>query len=406
MRVCLDTSTLRVRHAGIAVYTLELVAAALNQLGPEEALVAFDGVGGFAPIDPEWPARMQAANEARLQRKSGSGLRAAGLLENVMRAGSLRRRLARWAKEMRFAAGARHYDICHAVVTMPPGRSSKPIIPLVHDLSMLRFPDTHPRERVRAFERLWPDIVRAPVINTISTFSRDEIAEVLGYPRDRIVVTYPGVAPYFFDPAPADDDMALGDLDLGSGRFILLVGTQEPRKNIGVALAAFAALPEAVRAGVVLVVAGGSGWGRLDVPPVAEPLIRAGHVRFTGYVSRAQLRGLYRGASLLVFPSVYEGFGIPAAEALACGTPVAISAGTSMEEAVGPHGMRIASGDVDGWRQAMQAALEAPEASAEDRAARREWARRFTWQATAAGTLRMYRAVQAGKAVSEEPTGS
>jgi alpha-1,3-rhamnosyl/mannosyltransferase len=402
MRVCLDTSTLRVRHAGIAIYTLELMQALLGQLGPGESLVSFDPVGGFVPVDAGWPARMRAENEARIRGEMPAAAVPGNLLEGVMRAGPLRRRLARIAKEMRFALGARHYDLCHAIVTLPPGRSTKPVIPLIHDVSIQRFPETHPLERVRAFERWWPEILRAPVVNTVSAFSRDEIVEVLGYPRERIVVTHPGVEPFFFEVDAAAEEAALRGFELGARQVILLVGTQEPRKNIAVALAAFAALPQAARARAVLVVAGGSGWGRLTVPPAAEPLIRAGDIRFIGYVTRLQLRALYRRAALLVFPSVYEGFGIPTVEALACGTLVAISAGTSLEEAAGPHGMRVASADVEGWRRAMGDALSAPKATQAVREARRDWARRFDWRVTAARSLAMYRAVLAGAPLPAE----
>jgi glycosyltransferase involved in cell wall biosynthesis len=393
MRVCIDTSTLRVRHAGIAVYTLELMQALLGQLGPGESLVSFDPVGGFVPVDAGWPERMRAENESRIRGETPTTAMPMGMLEGAMRAGPLRRRLARIAKETRFALGARHYDLCHAVVTLPPGLTKKPLIPLIHDISMLRFPETHPAERVRAFERWWPELMRAPVINTVSAFSREEIIQVLGYPRERIVVTHPGVEPFFFEADAAAEDAALDGLDLGARRVILLVGTQEPRKNISVALAAFAALPEAVRADAVLVVAGGSGWGRLAVPAAAERLLRAGDIRFTGYVTRLQLRALYRRAALLVFPSLYEGFGIPVAEALACGTQVAISAGTSLEEVAGPHGIRVDSADADGWRAAMRAALDAASATQEVRAARRVWARCFDWRVNAARTLAMYHCV-------------
>ena len=396
MRVCLDTSTLRVRHSGIAVYTLGLVQALLGQIGADDGLVSFDGIGGFAPIDTAWPARMRAENEARILGQMPGAVASVGLLEAVMRGGRLRRRLARLAKEARFVTGARHYDLCHAVVTLPPGRTTKPLIPLIHDVSMQRFPDTHPPERVRAFERWWPAILRCPVINTVSAFSRDEIATVLGYPRERIVVTHPGVEPFFFETDAEAEGAALAPLDLGARRVILLVGTQEPRKNIAVALAAFAALPAAARAGAVLVAAGGSGWGNLALPPEAETLIRAGEIRFTGYVSRLQLRALYRRAALLAFPSVYEGFGIPAAEALATGTRVAVSAGTSIEEAAGPHGEPIASRDVAGWRDAMRRALDAPAPTDAERDARRAWARRFDWRRTAQRSLAMYRAVLDG----------
>lgn len=402
MRVCLDTSTLRVRHAGIAVYTLELASALVHQLGPDETLVSFDPISGFVPINASWPARMRAEHEERISSQTTAATTPANSIERIMRSGPLRRRVARMVKEARFALGARHYDLCHAVVTLPPGPTSKPLIPLIHDVSMQRFPETHPPERVRAFERWWPEILRAPLINTVSAFSREEIVDVLGYPRERIVVTHPGVSPFFFEADVAAEEEALRCLELGTRRIILLVGTQEPRKNIAVALSAFAALPAEARAGAMLVVAGGSGWGQMVVPPAAEALIRSGDIRFTGYTTRLQLRALYRRAQLLVFPSLYEGFGIPAAEALACGTAVAISAGTSLEEVAGPHGIKVDSGDPDGWRTAMRNALDEPPAALEVRASRANWAKSFDWHVTATRTLTMYRCLLTGTPLPTE----
>lgn len=396
MRVCLDTSTLRVPHAGIAVYTLELIEAMLGLVGPGEALVSFDGVDGFVPVDAGWPARRHAENEARIRGETLPALFPGRWIEGAMRAGPIRRRIARMAKEVRFAAGAQHYDLCHCVVTLPPGRTAKPMIPLIHDVSIHRFPETHPAERVRAFNRWLPEILKCPVINTVSAFSAREIATVLGYPQERIVVTHPGIEPFFLGADASAEEAALADFELGTRRMILLVGTQEPRKNIPVALSAFAALPQSSRAGAVLVIVGGRGWGQVAVPPAAEPLMRAGDIRFTGYVTRLQLRALYRRAAQLIFPSVYEGFGIPVLEALACGTAVAVSAGTSLEEAAGPHGQAIPSSDVEGWRAAMRAAIEGPESTVEQRAERQHWARGFNWYHTASRSLTMYRAVLNG----------
>lgn len=90
------------------------------------------------------------------------------LPDRVMRAGDTLRRLARFTKETRFALGSRHYDLCHALATMPPGPTDRPVIPLLYDISLLFFPETHPRERVRAFERWQPRMLRSPAIDTIS----------------------------------------------------------------------------------------------------------------------------------------------------------------------------------------------------------------------------------------------
>ena len=397
MRVVLDTSTLLLRHAGIATYTLELVKAMLRRTQPEETLVAFDPLAGFVPIDHRWPAEMESRNTRRVA--TGRGF-ASSLPERVMRSGDALRRLARFAKEVRFALGARHHDLCHALATMPPGPTDRPVIPLLCDISPLLFPETHPRERVRAFERWLPAMLRAPAINTISEHSRREIASFLGYPRERILVTHPGVDHFFLEEEPPDDTGTPPRLALGDRPFLLVVGTREPRKNIPTALAAFARLPPAMRRDALLVVAGGDGWGSLALPREAEPLARDGTIRFPGYVERGELRALYRHARALVFPSLHEGFGMPVIEALACGTRVVISAGTALAEAAGPHGVAVQPGDVEGWSDAMREALEGEPDKPARRAERRDWARRFDWTRTASLTLGLYRRVLAGGPVA------
>lgn len=395
MRVGIDTSTLRVRHAGIAVYTLELAAALIQLLNEDETLIAFDGLR-FRPITPTWPEHMRNINHASTGDRTAAWRHLRGPLERAMRASSLHRRLLRHVKDLNFRQGEDRLDLFHAVVTLQPGRTGKPVIPLVHNVSILRFPETHPLERVRAFERGLPQITQAPVINTVSAFSRDEIAATLGYPIERIVVTHPGVSSFFRKGSTDEDATELAALGLAGRRFILLVGTQEPRKNIKTAVAAFAALSKAARRDAVLVIAGGKGWGTMSLPPGAARLIEDGSIRFLGYVTRPALRALYRHTATLVFPSIYEGFGIPAAEALACGTSVAFSRGTSLAEVVGPHGIGIDSGDEQGWRDAMHAALAGGPASPLTRRARSAWAAQFDWTANAARTLAMYRAVAKG----------
>ncbi len=400
MRVGLDITTLRTPHAGIAVYTIQLIQALLPRLQAEEALDYFDGLD-FGHLDAGFVGAALARNDAggpavggALVRRGATGL-ALEAARRVMRVVPALRAPARRVKQMAFERGARDrgWDLFHALVTMPPGRTTCPTIPLVYDMSLTRHPEHHPRERVRSWERWLPAIAAAPVINTISLFSRQEIADLLGYPPARIVVTYPGVDPYFHGADPAGEAAALEGLGLRPRGYFLAVGTLEPRKNLATLIAAYAGLPEAVQAALPLVVVGQPGWGALNLPPETERLRAAGRLRFTGYIPRATLRALYRQAVLFLFPSVYEGFGIPAAEALACGTPAAVSRDTSMEEVIGPEGVAVQALDVGGWRNAMLAAAGLagePDAGAAER--RRARARLFDWGAAAEGTLAMYRA--------------
>lgn len=143
-----------------------------------------------------------------------------------------------------------------------------------------------------------------------------------------------------------------------------------------------------------LVVVGGRGWGDLNLPREATAFVDQGALRFLSGVSDRQLRSLYEGARLLAMPSLYEGFGMPVVEALACGTPVAHSADTSMDEISGDCGIRISALDVDGWAAALRQATEGDEhANAVLRAARIERARHFDWLKSAGKVIDVYRTV-------------
>jgi alpha-1,3-rhamnosyl/mannosyltransferase len=179
---------------------------------------------------------------------------------------------------------------------------------------------------------------------------------------ERIVVTRPGVDPFYRATDRTPDAAALAALDVAPGRFLLAVATLEPRKNLATLVAAYGGLPPPMQAAAPLLLVGQPGWGDLGFPPEAERLIAAGRLRLTGYLPKPSVRALYRATALFLYPSIYEGFGLPPAEALASGAPVAISADTAMEEAVGAAGIRLPA------RHAAAPALDWAETAAETRA--------------------------------------
>ena len=252
----------------------------------------------------------------------------------------------------------------------------------------LRHPDTHPAARVRAFDRALPRIAAAPLLNTISEFFRREIMALLGVAPERIVVTRPGVDPF---SRAADSTPDAAALDVVPGRFLLAVATLEPRKNLATLVTAYGGLPPSVQAAAPLLLVGQPGWGELGFPPEAARLIAAGRLRLTGYLPKPSLRALYRATALFLYPSLYGGFGLPPAEALACGAPVAVSADTAVEDAVGAAGIRLPARDIDAWRGAMAAAIAAPDRAPEAIAARHAAAPPLDWARTAAETRALYR---------------
>jgi alpha-1,3-rhamnosyl/mannosyltransferase len=269
-----------------------------------------------------------------------------------------------------------------------------PTLPVIYDLSTFRHPEFHPRDRVEWLEPLRTFVADAPLVHTISEFSRREIADVFGYPWAQIVVAPPAASALFVPAGRETTQKALDALDLTYGSYFLAVGTHEPRKNLRTAILAYGQLELAARMRCPLVLAGGRGWGNLDLPAQTENLIREGSLRFVHGIADPQLRSLYEGARLLVSPSIYEGFGMPVVEALACGTPVAHSAETSMDEISGNVGRRVAALDVDGWSEAFRDALESgAHADPALREARITQARQFDWRHSTGLVIDAYRRI-------------
>ena len=301
--------------------------------------------------------------------------------------GAARRITFEWGSELR------RFKLFHAFNYCPPGPTKIPVIPIVYDLSVLRYPETHPAARVRGMEQLARYIAAAPIVHTISEFTASEITDVFGVGRSRIIVTYPGVAPIFRFQRDASQKI-LGYFGLISGGYALTVATLEPRKNLRTLVAAFSHLPADLRLKMPLCVVGGHGWGHIALPAESRQLQLDGSLRFLGYASDTQLRDLYAGARIMLYPSLYEGFGMPVIEAMACGAPVAASATSSLPEAVGKMGRLIDPLDVDAWTaELLRAAIDMNYRDDHTSAARRAYALSFTWRRAAKETIQMYRKI-------------
>jgi glycosyltransferase involved in cell wall biosynthesis len=209
----------------------------------------------------------------------------------------------------------RGLDLLHCTTFRAPAHASVPVVVTVHDLALVRYPEAFPRwHRLYGRAGLRRVLRSADAVVAVSGFTKREIGELAGVPVERIRVVPNGVDPVFRLPGP--DESEPGDA-LSRGDFVLAVSTLEPRKNLARAV-------EAARiAGVELRVVGARGWGGVDVPD------------WVGEIPDAELASLYRGALCVLYPSLYEGFGLPVLEAMACGAPVVTSRGTAMEEVAG-----------------------------------------------------------------------
>jgi alpha-1,3-rhamnosyl/mannosyltransferase len=265
-----------------------------------------------------------------------------------------------------------------------------PTIVTAHDLSVMRFPEWHPADRVAAHQRAFvAGLDRAVHVIVGSDTVRRELVQFLGIPADKVTRVYYGVSAAFRPWAQVECAPVLARLGLPK-QFFLCVGTIEPRKNLLTALRAFVNLPASIRSACPLVLAGPWGWKSGETRDFFESTARAAGAIHLGYVADEDLPALYSAASALLFPTRYEGFGLPPVETLACGGRVIASDLPVVREAVGRHATFLNPDDVPKWRSAMTDAVERPHG---DDATAIRHARQFTWDRTARETVAVYRAV-------------
>lgn len=292
------------------------------------------------------------------------------------------------------AAGVHFARRCHALgyelyhePNFIPFAADLPTVVTVHDLSVLLHPEWHPADRVRHHERHFPTAVRrAAHVIVVSEQVRAEVVREVGVPAAKVTAVHNGVSPEFRPLPPAAVEACRARLGLPR-RYFLCVGTVEPRKNVLTVLRAFADLPAGVRSACPLVLAGPWGWKADAEQAFFDSTARPAGARHVGYVPAADLPAVYNGAAALLYPSFYEGFGLPPAEMLACGGAVVCSRdAAAVREVVGPCGLYLDAGDVAGWRDAMRRLADGAEVprGGVGRAAR------FTWDRAARETFDVY----------------
>jgi alpha-1,3-rhamnosyl/mannosyltransferase len=284
------------------------------------------------------------------------------------------------------------YDLYHEPNFLPLPTGTPTLVTL-HDLSVLLHPEWHPAERLREYERAFPRAVgRAIHFLTVSEFVRQEVIRHLNVPPGRVTRVYNGVRPGLGPLPGAEVAAALDRLGLPP-RYLLCLGTIEPRKNVLRLLQAYCALPGPLRERWPLLLVGSWGWHTEAVAEFYQSEARHCGVRHVGYVAEEHLGVVYNGARALVFPSLYEGFGLPPVEMLACGGAVLASTAGAVAETVGRHAHLIDAEDTDGWRAGMARVLTDDDWWRGLRAGSTEAARPYTWERSAAETLAVYRAL-------------
>lgn len=290
-----------------------------------------------------------------------------------------------------FALRKEGVGLIHALAFVTPLLSPCPSVVTVYDLSFLLYPDRFKRAKrfyLSLFTRL--SARKARRIIAISESTKRDVVRLLGVPPDKVEVVYCGLDDAF--RPLAEDQVAAFRSERGlSERFILFVGTIEPRKNVTRLIEAFANLLTCQLADLKLVIGGAKGWFYEDVFARAEELGLEGQVMFPGYIPASELPLWYNAAELFVYPSLYEGFGLPPLEAMACGTPVVTANTSSLPEVVGEAGLTVAPLDVEGLAEAMRRVLNDATLRREMRERGLQRAQSFSWTKTARETVQVYR---------------
>jgi alpha-1,3-rhamnosyl/mannosyltransferase len=385
MRVVVNQMSALGQKTGIGHYTSELLRCLRAQAG-EDRIDAFpDG----------WPADL-LRRCARL-RPSGEPCRAAQ--GGTAPRPSLRGRALGWlrragraclARGFRRACGREHYHLYHEPNFIPLP-SDRVTVATLHDLSVLLHPHWHPADRVAHHERHFRvGLASCQHFLAISEFGRQEIIRTLHIRPERVTRTYMGIRPGLGVLPRALVALTLARLGLPA-RYLLYLGTIEPRKNLLTLLRAYCALPAKLRERWPLLLVGRWGWNTADVADYYHREARHRGVRQLGYLADEHLAAVYNGARALVFPSIYEGFGLPPLEMMACGGAVLASTAGALVETVGSRAHLIPPEHQDGWRAAMNRVLVDDDWWQSLRRGVTEVAKTYTWDRCAAETLRVYR---------------
>ena len=266
-----------------------------------------------------------------------------------------------------------------------------PSIATFHDLSIYRYPECHPPERVAFMTKEIPVALRrASFLITDSEYIRREVIEFFDWPADRIKAIPLGVSDEFH---PRNMELTAGVLDkfgLQHGGYALCVATIEPRKNIGALLRAYGSLPIALRTRYTLVLAGDRGWRSESLHEQIGQGQSQGWLRYLGYVDTADLPALYAGARGFVFPSLYEGFGLPLLEAMASGLPVLTSANSTLAEVASGAALLVDPEDDDAIASGIHTVLEDDAWRSAAIARSLAVAAKYSWDQTARRTVEIY----------------
>lgn len=381
MKVILSIDPVRFPLTGIGRYTFEL-ARHLKELPQIEQLHFFSGHRFVEDLPEATQAGTPSLSSPNSLRRTLLKSRVA--VEMYSSASALAKRYALRGYSDHVFHGPNFY--------LPPFDGSS--VCTFHDLSVFTWAHCHPPERVRFMRKeIALTLKRADMLITDSEYTRQEVAAYFGWPLDKIRAV-PLACSSDFRPRTADELAAtLRKFGLAVDGYGLYVGTIEPRKNLEVLLDAYSILPQSVRQRWPLVLIGYRGWCSEQLHARIEAAVAEGWARYLGFVDAGELPLIYAGARVFVFPSLYEGFGLPVLEAMASGIPVVCSNSSTLPEVAGGVAAMCEPQDVNALSQLIAAGLEDEAWRTEARHKGLLRAAGFSWRRCAQETAAVYREV-------------
>lgn len=385
MKVFLDVSAVRNPLTGIGRYVFELA----RHLSAGDGGLQMEFIAGArrSTTPPVLPAHTPGDAPRSLP------ARVRGLITRSPFAVELYQRLT-CARQTRLLRG--EHGLFHGPQFRLPSLDMPGVV-TIHDLSVYSRAECHPASRVKATRTLIENAVaRASHVITDSEFTRQEILQHFGLPETTVSAVHLACTEDFRPRSESEVSEALRTHGLRHRGYAFFSGTIEPRKNLDRLIDAYARLPEQLRLEYPLVLCGHRGWKSEATHARIERAQAEGWLRYLGYVDEATLPVLFAGARLFVFPSLYEGFGLPVLEAMASDTPVVCATSASLPEVAGDAAAMFDPLDTDSLCALLQQGLEDSGWQEAARSRGLEQATRFTWQRCAEETARIYRMAHTG----------
>ena len=356
MRILIDATSLLLRSAGIKTYTYHWIEHLWKQAGNEQ-IQTFPHLDSLTPLNHERSILSPAQTYPRL-----ALLYMANLIPAVP--------LLHWMTA--------NVDVFHVSTQIRHPPKNVQITATLHDMTGRLMPELHIPANVRAEEDFAQNVLRrAERLIAVSENTRADAARLIGLDPDRIDVIYSGIAEVYFDARPKP----------ASRPYVLFVGTIEPRKNIDTLLDAWESFR--LRNDFDLVIAGATGWS--SDKTLARLRVQPQGVRYLGYVSEDELPGLTAGATVFIYPSIYEGFGFPVAQAMAAGVPVITSNTSCLPEIAGEGALLVDPRSQAEIQSALEKLLTSPSLQQQLRTAGMARAKQYCWETCANKSLDFFR---------------